>query len=84
MMKKVTENQLIHYLFSQNGWTKASIIASHFQFTERTIRNRISGINQKRVKPVIISSRQGYKIDADAYRLQNKKQEEIVNAIPNG
>ncbi|MEG0158227.1 MAG: PRD domain-containing protein [Carnobacterium sp.] len=82
MMKKVTENQLIHYLFSQNGWTKASIIASHFQFTERTIRNRINGINQKRVKPVIISSRQGYKIDADAYRLQNKKQEEIVNAIP--
>lgn len=63
---KITNNDIVKFLAGHSGWHQASVLATQFGVTKRTIRNHISKLNENR--QVIESGPLGYRIK----EMQNK------------
>lgn len=67
-MNNEREKAFINFLLKKNDWIKTSVLANHFGVSSRTIRKYVNAINlDYKIKPLILSSTLGYKLDHSAY-----------------
>lgn len=77
-MKQSKSQKLLTYLVSESDrWFPSSILADYLSVSTRQIRKYITAINQEAGMPLIISGKQGYKIDMEAYKLQQEQAEDL-------
>lgn len=66
---KNKEEKLLEYLVSEKDhWVSSSILSDYLSVSTRQIRKYINNINEYMEKPIIISSKSGYKIDYAMYK----------------
>ncbi|WP_077298497.1 BglG family transcription antiterminator [Virgibacillus pantothenticus] len=68
MRKYKTSDRLINYLLQQTNWQTTAVIAQHLQVSERMIRKCVAEWNEKLDSPVILSSKNGYKLNIASYQ----------------